>query len=93
MKPAARTRLLRIVAQDPEVTKSGRILTTQVEIPAEQLQPGPRGFRVQVIDYDSSTQTLYQAFALNLTDPYTKPEAAAATWREILEITLRCCLS
>jgi hypothetical protein len=36
-----------------------RILTTQLEIPAEDLMPGPRGYRVIVIDYDTSTGTLY----------------------------------
>jgi hypothetical protein len=38
----------------------GKILTTEVEIPAEEIAPGPRGYRVQVIDYDSSTGVLYQ---------------------------------
>lgn len=54
------SRRVTIVAQDPSVQIGGRILRTQVEIPNEELLPGPRGYRVQVIDYDSSTQTLYQ---------------------------------
>ena len=33
------------------------MLTTEVEIPAEQLDAGPRGYRVHVIDYDSSTES------------------------------------
>src|SRR3954468_22993109 len=53
-----RTRKLRIIAQDPAVRVDGRILTATVEVPAEDLQPGPWGCRVQVIDYDSSTGTL-----------------------------------
>jgi hypothetical protein len=53
-----RTRKLRIIAQDPAVRVHGKILTTTVEVPAEDLQPGPWGCRVQVIDYDSSTGTL-----------------------------------
>jgi hypothetical protein len=61
MSPPAlrRTQELTIIAQDPSVRISGKILTTQISIPAEELAPGPRGYRVQVIDYDSSTGALY----------------------------------
>lgn len=55
-----RTRKLTIIAQDPSVTVNGKILRTQVEIPAEELQPGPWGYRVHTVDYDSSTGTLYE---------------------------------
>lgn len=58
--PPLRTRELTIIAQDPSVKIKGKILRTQVEIPAEELQPGPWGYRVHTIDYDSSTSTLYQ---------------------------------
>ena len=54
------TRKLTIIAQDPSVKVKGKILRTEVEIPAEELQPGPWGYRVQVVDYDSSTETLYK---------------------------------
>lgn len=55
-----RTRKLTIVAQDPSIrTAEGRILTSQVEVPAEDFAPGPTGYRVQIIDYDSSTGTHY----------------------------------
>ena len=57
-RPPVRTRKLRVVAQDPAVRVGGHILTTVVEVPAEDLQPGPWGGRVQVIDYDSSTGVL-----------------------------------
>jgi hypothetical protein len=67
--PARRTQILTIIAQDPSVKIRRRnpdtnkeeevILTAQVEIPAEELAPGPRGYRVQVIDYDSSSGVLY----------------------------------
>jgi hypothetical protein len=57
--PKPRTRRLTIIAQDPGIIVDGKILTTEVEIPAEEIAPGPRGYRVQVIDYDSSTGTLY----------------------------------
>lgn len=58
--PIPRTRKLTVIAQDPSVLdQHGDILTTQIEIPAEELSPGPRGYRVHVVDYDSSTDTLY----------------------------------
>jgi hypothetical protein len=67
--PPRRTQVLTIIAQDPSVKIKRRkpdtgeeeevILTAQVDIPAEELAPGPRGYRVQVIDYDSSSGVLY----------------------------------
>ncbi|MCP5128099.1 MAG: hypothetical protein H6985_00810 [Pseudomonadales bacterium] len=82
MEPEPRkssTRRLTIVAQDPSVTINNRILTTQVEVPAEFLARGPCGSRVHVIDYDSSTGTLYEPFAYPvnpegaLEDPFSRP--------------------
>jgi hypothetical protein len=58
-KPFA-TRKLTVVAQDPCIKKSGRILTTRLTVPAESLTPGPGGARVHVIDYDTRTGTLYK---------------------------------
>ena len=55
-----RYRKLRIIAQDPSVRVSGKILTELVDVPAEELAPGPWGHRIHVIDFDSSTQTLYR---------------------------------
>ena len=55
-----RTRTLTIVAQDPSVRRRGKILTARVEVPAEALAAGPWGHRVQIIDYDASTGTLYK---------------------------------
>jgi hypothetical protein len=57
---AARTRKFRIIAQDPAVKYRGKILTAEVDVPAEELAPGPWGYRVQVIDYDSSTGSLFK---------------------------------
>jgi hypothetical protein len=54
------TRRLTIIAQDPSIKIDGRILTAQVDIPAEEVAPGPCGYRVNVIDYDSATNTLYE---------------------------------
>lgn len=51
----------RVIALDPSVRGSGRrILTADIEIPAEHVAAGPRGYRVQVVDYDASNQILYQ---------------------------------
>src|SRR5215472_12282740 len=49
------TRKLTILALDPSVKDRGRILKTQIDVPNELLAPGPRGYRVFIIDYDSST--------------------------------------
>lgn len=59
--PLPRTRKLSIIAQDPSILgANGKILTTQIDVPAEELAPGPRGHRVHVIDYDTTTATLYK---------------------------------
>ena len=55
-----RTRKLTIIAQDPSVRSNRRILRASVDVPAEDLAPGPWGYRVHVVDYDSSTGTLYR---------------------------------
>ena len=54
------TQKLTIVAQDPSVRIGGRILTAEVEIPAEELLPGPCGYRINVIDYNSTNNVLYE---------------------------------
>ena len=53
------TRKLTILAMDPSVKDRGKILRTQIEIPNEALEEGPRGYRVHVIDYDSSRNILH----------------------------------
>src|SRR5437763_7041782 len=81
-KTPARTRRLTVVAQDPGVrTEGGRILSVSTEIPAEALDPGPWGHRVQVIDFDATTSQLlapldagaYADRAGSLIDPFEKP--------------------
>jgi hypothetical protein len=78
------TRTLTIVAHDPGLTvgsgKAKRILTAEVQVPNEELDAGPRGYRVNVIDYDSSTDTLYAPLdpakygaPASPADPYRKP--------------------
>ena len=54
--PLPATRRMSIIAQDPGVKgANGRILMAQIDVPAEDLLPGPIGYRVQVVDYDSSS--------------------------------------
>ena len=54
------TRRVTVIARDPSVQVRGALLRASVEIPNEELQAGPRGYRVQVVDYDSSTGALYR---------------------------------
>lgn len=58
--PHAHVRPLTIVAQDPGVRVNGKVLTTQILVPAEQLSDGPWGFRVQVVDYDATTRRYFK---------------------------------
>lgn len=52
-------RTLTIIGQDPTLRVGGRIVTAAVTIPNERLSPGPRGYRVQVVDYDASTNRMF----------------------------------
>ncbi len=71
MPDAFRSRRLTVVAQDPGVRTGpdARILTAPVQLPYEDLGPGPTGHRVHVVDYDSSTRTFYAPVALAPPDP------------------------
>jgi hypothetical protein len=54
--PRPATRRMTIVAQDPSVKRTGGgILMATVDVPAEELVPGPMGYRVQVVDYDATS--------------------------------------
>jgi len=79
-KPDLRTRFLTIVAQDPAIRSgNGKILTAEVSVPAEELAPGPRGYRVHVVDFDTSVHTFYKPRKYQSTrngryqDPYKNP--------------------
>jgi len=84
------TRKLTIIAQDPAVKIHGKILTTEVEVPAEELAPGPTGYRIKVIDYDVSTRTLYEpaTFPASVNgqyeDPFKAPEKRTRAYDEKL---------
>src|SRR4051794_15767678 len=58
------TRQMTIVAQDPSVRRDGKILMAKVSVPAEELIPGPMGYRVHVVDYDATTRRYHGAHVL-----------------------------
>jgi hypothetical protein len=63
---SATTREILVLAEDPSVlSANGKPLLTKVKIPAEVLLPGPRGARIEVIDYDASTGHFYKPIDLN----------------------------
>ena len=71
---------LTIIAQDPSV-KDGRnrILKSQVSITNEKLGPGPRGYRVHVVDYDASQRVLYKPAVVSSGDDDRFADAADST--------------
>jgi len=72
------TRRVTVVAQDPSIKRSdGGILMAQIEVPAEELMPGPIGYRVQVVDYDTSTGRYHGAHDLP-----GSVDAEPPTWRK-----------
>ena len=71
------TRKLTVLAQDPMVRINGKILTAQIEIPAEVLDPGPTGFRVKVIDYDSTLDRFIKPSGRVSGDPFAKKHPGA----------------
>jgi len=82
-----RTRKLTIVAQDPGVRVGGRILTTEVTVPAERLAPGPRGHREsrifgpagpELLSKDSARSTRSRASRI-VTEPPPRISAYLAT--------------
>ncbi len=63
--PRPETRPLKIFAFDPMRGRAGGRVT--LDVPHEQLLPGPQGDRVQVVDYDATARTLYAP--VDLDDP------------------------
>src|SRR4051794_33041652 len=54
-KPPDRWRELVVLAQDPTVKIGGRAIRAKVRVPREDLMPGPRGHRFQVVDFDATS--------------------------------------
>jgi hypothetical protein len=63
---------LTILAQDPAVEVNGAVLRAVVAVPPERLEPGPRGPRFWVVDYDSTTRKIVAPAP----DPWTDAIAA-----------------
>ena len=57
--PSPPNRKLTVVAQDPAISRDGRILTSELEIPNEEVASGPCGYRLRVIDYDPAADRVY----------------------------------
>jgi hypothetical protein len=63
-EPVPRDFALTIIARDPEITDrrstdpDRKILRGKVDVPASRLEPGPRGPRFHVVDFDASTGKL-----------------------------------
>jgi hypothetical protein len=55
-----RMRRVEVVAQDPSIRVDGDIVTAWITIPYEDLEPGPMGYAVHVVDYDATSQTMIQ---------------------------------
>ena len=53
-EPPNRWRELVILAQDPTVKLGDRAIRAKVRVPREDLMPGPRGHRFQVVDFDAT---------------------------------------
>jgi len=56
------TRKMTILVQDPSVRIAGRLVFAQIDLPYEDLAPGPVGYRVRVVDFDASANALYAPF-------------------------------
>jgi hypothetical protein len=72
------TRSLTIIAQDPSIRLGRRLLTAQVQVPAEDLAPGPCGHRVHIIDYDVNSNSLYKPATYRPADKGQYPDPYAA---------------
>lgn len=77
------TRRLTIIAKDPGVRlDDGAMLFARIEVPAEELAPGPTGYRVKVVDFDATAGRLYrplQRYQLpdgSLIDPFGADDGA-----------------
>ncbi|MBU8975845.1 hypothetical protein JI752_006785 [Lysobacter sp. MMG2] len=69
-----------VLAQDPGlINREGGLVTTQVMVPAERLERGPKGHRVHVIDYDASADLFYRSRDIEVdTDHYENVHDANA---------------
>lgn len=71
------TRRATVIAQDPSVTRDGRIVMSTIEIPSEDLDPGPIGYRVHIVDFDATQRAFYGEHTIPACDSDEPPG-----WRE-----------
>lgn len=72
-------RQLTVLAQDPSVTDAeGKPLLITVPVPTETLAPGPKGYRIQIIDFDSTEDLYYMPAPVSEKDRYTDVKDFAA---------------
>jgi hypothetical protein len=74
--PVAQTTLLTVIAQDQSIRDGAAILTEQVAVPAEVTEPGPRGARFHVVDYDAAEGRLAPPALLSVPDAFEKASNA-----------------
>jgi hypothetical protein len=73
------TQRITILAQDPAVLLHGALMLVQIDVPSEALATGPTGYRVKVVDFDSTADKLYRPRAIEydatgkFIDPYALP--------------------
>lgn len=77
-----RTRQFEIVAQDPSVRHNGKVLVAKINLPWEDLEGGPMGYAVYVVDYDASAAKMYEPAVL---DSDTDVVAAPSTLTKLRE--------
>lgn len=72
------TRTMSVIAQDPSVRDAdGKILMSRINIPQEALAPGPIGYRVQVVDYDTTAERFHGSHSLP-----SRFDDEPQTWKE-----------
>jgi hypothetical protein len=68
-----RQRRIEVVAQDPSVRMDGKVVTAWITLPYEDLEPGPMGYAVHVVDYDATSQTMYPPVEVPPTEALAAP--------------------
>ena len=65
-------RSMTVVAQDPSVRdeRSGQVVMGTVSVIREPLEPGPKGHRIHVVDYDASSDRWRTPVSVPEDDPY-----------------------
>src|SRR5262249_29717293 len=72
---------LTVLAQDPSIVVNGQALTITVPVPSASLAPGPKGPRIQVIDYDSTEGRYYAPYPQRPGTPFDRYANVASSAR------------